>query len=449
VADFLPEDAIDWQGARSKATPIKTKRAPRRTLAQVEAVFQKWIRGADPIPTRAMLAAYAANHAATGDPVWLMLVGGSGIGKTENLCALSQCPDVVFESTISGPAALLSGTGKKERAKDASGGVLRKFTNGHGVLVLKDFTTILEMHREARAELLAAFREIYDGRWDRSVGADGGRTLTWKGRIGLITGCTTAIDSAHTVLSAMGTRFLLVRLTEGRDLATSVLSHVGRETDMRQELGDAAVALLAEPPGKELALDAGIRQALSALGPYVARARSPVDRDYQGEIALVGDPEAPTRIVKGLARIYGACGLLGLERDDAWQVVRRVGLDSIPKLRRAVLTWVSRCASAATTTEIAEAVDHPTRTTRRALEDLTAHGVIERIPEGPGKADEWQLSATADGWYQLINPETLPDLSEPTHSSSTNKKLKKDITGKVGGRKTGPRTTTADGDGSF
>jgi hypothetical protein len=71
---------------------------------------------------------------------------------------------------------------------------------------LKDFTSIIDMHCDARAEVLAALRELYDGRWDRSVGAEGGRTLTWEGRLGLIAGCTTAIDSAHSVISIMGTR---------------------------------------------------------------------------------------------------------------------------------------------------------------------------------------------------------------------------------------------------
>src|SRR6516225_2737166 len=135
-------------------------------LAQVEAIFARWIRDADRVPTRAVLAAYVANRKLGGDPVWLMLVGGSGVGKTERLTPLAVMPDVILESSISGPAALLSGTAKKERAKTASGGILRKLPNGEGVLLLKDFTSIIDMHRDSRAEVLAALREVYDGRWD-------------------------------------------------------------------------------------------------------------------------------------------------------------------------------------------------------------------------------------------------------------------------------------------
>mgnify|MGYP003466777145 CR=1 FL=1 len=42
-------------------------------------------------------------------------------------------------------------------------------------LGLKDFGSILSMHRDARGAVLAALREIYDGSWSRSIGVDGGR----------------------------------------------------------------------------------------------------------------------------------------------------------------------------------------------------------------------------------------------------------------------------------
>jgi hypothetical protein len=53
------------------------------------------------------------------------------------------------------------------------------------------------MNTDARAALLAAFREIHDGKWERNVGTDGGRTLTWTGRITVIGAVTTAWDRAR------------------------------------------------------------------------------------------------------------------------------------------------------------------------------------------------------------------------------------------------------------
>ena len=50
--------------------------------------------------------------------------------------------------------------------------------------------------RKARAQILAALREVHDGRWDRSVGSSGGLTITWTGRIICIAACTTEWDTA-------------------------------------------------------------------------------------------------------------------------------------------------------------------------------------------------------------------------------------------------------------
>ncbi len=160
--------------------------------------------------------------------------------------------------------------------------------------MLKDFTSVLDMHRDARAQVLAALREVYDGRWDRDVESDGGRVLTWQGHLGLLAGCTTAIDSAHAVIATMGTRFLLVRLTgsDTDDLTASALDHVGQETQMRQEIADAFRGLLDHLPGRPRDLGP-IRAPLIALAGFVATARSPVDRDYQGEIRSLSTGRRP------------------------------------------------------------------------------------------------------------------------------------------------------------
>jgi hypothetical protein len=146
----VPFDPLTTPGVRVEPEPVEKPLAhdekvvesstspPSKpcTLADVEAVFARFIPDGDPIPTRVMLATYIANRDLAGDPVWMMFVGGSGVGKTERLMTLAVMPDVVLESSITGPAALLSGTGKKERAKDASGGILRKFPGGKGCLIL-------------------------------------------------------------------------------------------------------------------------------------------------------------------------------------------------------------------------------------------------------------------------------------------------------------------------
>jgi hypothetical protein len=125
------------------------------------------------------------------DLVWFLLVSGPGNAKTETVQALDGI-EVIFTSAISSDAALLSGTPKRERAKGATGGLLRRIGD-RGVLVIKDVKSILSMDRNMRAKVLAALREVYDGRWYREVGADGGRILEWRGRIAVIGAVTTVL----------------------------------------------------------------------------------------------------------------------------------------------------------------------------------------------------------------------------------------------------------------
>src|SRR5262249_57432309 len=88
-----------------------------------------------------------------------------------------------------------------------------------GILVIKDVTTILAGGRDGRAPVLAALREVYDGRYERNVGSAGGQTLRWEGRIAVVGAVTTVWDSANAVVAVMGDRFVLLRID----------SDVGRE----------------------------------------------------------------------------------------------------------------------------------------------------------------------------------------------------------------------------
>ena len=372
--------------------------APPMTMAQVEAVYSRWLHDGDGVTTRVCHAAYVANMVLVGDPVWVLLVGGSGQGKTERLAPLADMPHVELASTLSGEAALLSATARRDRAEHAHGGLLRRIGD-KGILIVKDFTSILEMDRTARGQVLAALREVYDGRWDREVGTEGGQTLTWRGKCGLLAACTTTIDKAHTVMNDMGPRSLFVRLppADPAEIGASALAHMGRETTMRAELAAATAGLLTHLPGNPHDTEP-VRDGLIGLAALVSLARSPVHRDWGGEVELVGDPEAPTRIIKQLGQLWRACGVLGLARPESWEVVQRCALDSIPKLRGAVIRYLTDQEEPADTTTIRIALAHPKRTVLRALEDLTAHRVISRISTGQGHADQWTLSDQARSW---------------------------------------------------
>src|SRR5262249_38093624 len=160
--------------------------------------------------------------------------------KTETVQSVSRADGAEVVSTITSEGALLSASSGK-KAKDATGGLLCKIGK-RGTLVIKDFTSILSMGREIRNSLLAAFREIHDGRWSRNVGSDGGRTISWEGRIVVTAACTTAWDQAHAVVATMGDRFVLIRPDSHKGRAeggTKAMRNTGGEMKIRAELAAA------------------------------------------------------------------------------------------------------------------------------------------------------------------------------------------------------------------
>jgi hypothetical protein len=151
--------------------------------------------------------------------------------------------------------------------------------------------------------------------------------------LGLVAGSSTGkTETAHALTRCPAT------ITASTLSGEAALRGAGGQREARAVIADAAAGLLAgKPDHPPLVADADEEQDLTRLADFVTMARSPVDRDYQGEIALVLDPEGPYRFVKELAGLWRACGLLGLDHADAWEVALRVARDSLPRLRWKVL----------------------------------------------------------------------------------------------------------------
>jgi len=373
-------------------------------LEAVIAAYRRWFYLPDPGPLQVALGAIIANYL-PGNPVWLLLVSPTGGGKTEILMPMAGLPRVCCAATIT-EAALLSGVSRKDTAKNATGGLLRE-VGAFGILLLKDFTSILSMDRMTRGPLLAALREVYDGSWTRYVGTDGGKSLSWEGKLGLLAGCTPTIDRHYAVMACLGERFVTYRMTpaDQDQLTDRALFQTGRQKEIHTELR-AKVSEFWEGlalPEQLPELEAAEREYLIALSTFVVRCRSGVERDgYTREIELVPDAEVPGRLAITLAQLLGSFKVAGLDADRRLALIRKVGLDSVPALRWRVLELLANQGQPMATAEIATRVGHPTGTTRRALEDLTAHTVLTRTSVGQGKSDLWTLTEWAEMRYRAV-----------------------------------------------
>ena len=174
-------------------------------------------------------------------------------------------------------------------------------------------------------------------------------------------------------------------------------------------------------------LTTGESETLVMLAALATKCRSAVERDgYLREIELVPDAEAPARLVKQLAHLLKGVRCIGAPDEQAWRIVRKVALDSIPDLRRNVLEMVA--TGGRSTQAMADALDYPPTTMRRACEDLAAHHIITRESGGKGNSDTWRASLWLQQRWEKTAWLSQNSVSE-TSEHACFVRTKKDISG--------------------
>jgi hypothetical protein len=366
-------------------------------LKHVLATFDRWIILESKTPLYAVLGAVAANYL-DGDPVWLGIIAPPSSAKTEILNALTKLKSVHQVATLT-PAGLLSGTPTKDRKNGARGGLLRD-VGKFGIVVLKDFGSILTLRPDTKAEVIAALREVYDGKWTRVLGTEGGQKLFWAGKVGMVFAATQTYDDHYSVNAGLGERNLLIRLANGHAGAQfdMALRHMGAAAiTMRDELSEAVRVLFELPIGPAPPLSDNESKHLKSIVTKIVRLRATVVRDWRTrEIEAVHSPEGPGRLTIALTQLRaGLCGI-GLDPEIALDVVEKIAFDTAPPMRVWAFSLLSQ--NQITTRDVALKMGLPTNTVRRVLEDLMCQGLAKRHrdtdqfgEEKQGGADHWTI----------------------------------------------------------
>jgi hypothetical protein len=370
------------------------------TLADVHAAFGDWLalphkgHGACFEAIDVGIGTVVANRLA-GDPLWVFLVAPPSSGKTEIIQSLRDVPDVYALSSLT---AQTFASGFERKGMETS--LLLKI--GGKTVTMKDFGTVLTLHRETKLQILAQLREIYDGAFSKDWG--NGKRLEWSGKVGLLAGVTPIIDREWGLNQSLGERFLLFRLhaPPSREIARRALDQRAREMDQRRHLRDIVTDFLTGIPLAAPPYPSTYREGLAALAEFTALARSPIIFDARGEIELIPDPEAPARLAKQLAILGQAVGVVRSEIEitpETYATVARVAQDTIPKQRRVMIeSLLAFGKDAPSTTDVAERTKYPTSTVRRYLQELAALDLATRLPGGgQGKTDHWRASSRLIG----------------------------------------------------
>ena len=381
-------DITDWlqSGKAFAELPLREVKVKRLTLTEMKQRFAGWLhfdRGEDAVLDM-FLGAVVANRF-SGDPVWIFVVGPPGGTKTEVLRSLSEWSEVYTLSTLTA-STLISGLVPKDGIDPS---LLPKLDGK--VLVIKDFTAILDMHREARQQILGDLRDAYDGEMAKAFGSEAG-TRRYKSKFGLVAAVTPVIDSYTSIGQQLGERFIKFRLTESGAMkrVRKALGNSGRETDMRRELAEAAEGVLlacATKEERQIAIGEDLEGRLIDLADILARLRSVVSRNgYTKTINYVPVPEIGTRLVKQFGKLArGIAAVRGKSEvgEDEFRLIRRIARDTLPSKRRLIVHTLFRLYREGnlTTKQIAEEMNMPVPTTQYALEDLCLLEIVKREGE--------------------------------------------------------------------
>jgi hypothetical protein len=346
-------------------------------------VIHKWMYIRDEIPVDIIMAtALAALF--PGDPLWTLVIGPPGSGKTEIIRSLSG--EHVYPLDTLTSKTLVSGL-RDNRHPDAPSGIIQDL-NGK-VLVVKDLTVMLPSGTNCvRPEdnVFNQLRAAYDGEYAAAHGS-GMKQQKYKSTFGMIACVTDTIDKLRATNNSLGERFISIRVSQ--DSMKAIVrsqDNTGREPEMREELSKCLIEALDfyQAYGKGIGipkLDSITVPKVCALGDFVAKFRTEVDRDYRGNIVHVPALEIGTRLVKQFTRL---AQMLILYEGYTYGHLVRVALDCLNPMRVKVLKAIYSCNDA-TPYEISEIVNIPHQMVGSMCEDLALLELCDKVTRGNAK----------------------------------------------------------------
>lgn len=332
------------------ASPLNTLRGHFQEL-------MGW-RGEELMPVDFVMASYlTAFLPGAVEKSWGDLCGPPACGKTEILRALEDGQQrTVMLDTLTTNAFSSAMKDPDDPTKDFS--LLYQLSNGRmpkgpKVLVIKEFSTFLNMPRDKVNQVFADLRAAYDGTYTTAAGNIGLQTKTDL-NFGMLTACTEKLDEFRRTNQTLGERTVVCRIgrsTSSYEARASVADHVIQGCRLQKAMLRARIKTATKN-----ALDEAIRtitrtkgrvgqseEFLQKLGRLCAVATSvrtaPLSKTSYANLA-----EGPGRLI-GQLTAWGDCRVLFDGRAswtaDDYRMVRRVAQDTMPpeSLRALFSIW--------------------------------------------------------------------------------------------------------------
>ncbi len=341
---------------------------------------------------------------------WGDLCGPPAIGKTEILRALDDGQQrTIMIDTLTENAFSSAMRDPDEPDKDFS--LLYQLSNGRAprgpkVLVIKEFSTFLNMRREKADKIFADLRAAYDGSYATAAGNVGLETKTDL-NFGMLTACTEKLDAFRRTNQTLGARTAVCRIgrqTRPYQSRAEIADHVVegcrlKKASLRARIKiatrkalDEAIKSIKSCGGKVGQGDNFIHRVgrLSAIATSVRT--GPLSKHSYANLA-----EGPGRLI-GQLTAWGDCRVLFDARkswtDSDYAMVRRVAQDTMPpeSLRALDVIWRGSPKEAGkpiTSEEIRTKATVDMRFTRQ-LHQWTIIGILREMQDGMfGMTDEF------------------------------------------------------------
>lgn len=321
-------------------------------------------------------ATIVANLKTSGRPVWLLIIGPPGCGKTLPMMGVQHSP-FTYSCSSFRPTALISGWGVKG-GQDVS--MLPKLQNK--ILMVKDMSSLLSQHSEVVNEIMGLLRDAYDGSCARTYGT--GVERRYASKFGFIGAATPDIDTHWSLNVRLGERFLRFRVKSTLDQVYGKidlsLANIKGETNVDAIIEKASLGYLKHLTREKVELPhLAMQKEIGRLAQLGAILRTSVARQsYSRQILVIPEWEEATRYAKQLAKL--ALGLAFLrekkendeeELNDLKAIVRS-GIDAkIEKLCAAIYK-----APNASTHELSVMMGVPAGMVRMWLEDLNIARIV-------------------------------------------------------------------------
>ena len=334
--------------------PIRIRRyrwgpSGRRAIREHLATIKKFLHGFmyyphptdDEILDFCMLP-FVTLHWKHSNPIWLQVIGPPGSGKTAHVTLTKNYRNSIFVSSLS-KATLISGY-RKENDEDFDPSLL-PLLDGK-VLIVKDFTTILQAGKEERDAVIGQLRDIFDGSASRGLGNVG--LVEFTSRFNMLLCVTPAIDQYHSIGQQLGERFISRReyATNRLAITKAAIRNVvtGREDTRFAEARRMVHTFLDKMPEvsiSDIVFPDEILEKIQLSCDFAAKCRSHVYREKDGRsVATRPSPEVATRLSTQIVQcLAGYCIINGLKtvNEKAWQFGgARILRDTLP----AAISWV-------------------------------------------------------------------------------------------------------------